>query len=110
MCARGPCFRDGGTTIKINVASLRGWGIGGREENGPQTLFFFGGGGEERHASIIWKVSRSFCLVCMSVVLKLCQDPKNPGNRKTWNPHREVPHERSGDGHARKSSAIDDHL
>ena len=37
-------LRDGETTTKIKFAFFEGAGVGGREENCPQTLFFFGGG------------------------------------------------------------------
>ena len=38
----GGYLRDSETTIKIKISLLRGGGLGGREENRPETLFFMG--------------------------------------------------------------------
>ena len=67
----GP-FRDGETTIRINVSLFEGGGLGGREENPPNAVFFSRG---KRHDNKILKVqillSRNFVVIAQAPTLFL---------------------------------------
>ena len=74
MLSEFPFLRDGGTTIKIKFAVLRGGGggIGGREENRPKCCFFFCG---KRHDNRFLKLeillSRNFVVIARRLLFSL---------------------------------------
>ena len=56
-----PNLRGGETTIKIEFSLLRGVGLGGREENRPNTLFFVGSATTPKFESANFIVEKFCC-------------------------------------------------